>query len=304
MAPPAEPASPSLTAAPGEPEAEVVLPAPPAGLAWEEMLDGRLRRFKRGVHYQGSGEAFARAARFAARGLARKAVTYRDQIGKNEHVWLQFMDGELENDEPCPRCGNAALEHVQKYFVRCPSCGSMYPLPEPESPPDGPAVEEVVEFLGVTVRSADGRPVEEVSVHEETQVESAWRFLRPVVSAQAYFTFQSEKRNALRSGCPDVVDVSEPQVVRFGLRVDARMLVAGEYLVLPSLEFRVHLEDSDIPEPRFYKLKPDESVPLRLFDPRAEHERRSDEDERLRLHWTVSIASEDDADPTARRPAS
>src|SRR5215210_7837736 len=121
---------------------------------WQELTDGRLRRFKRGVHYSGAAESMEREAQGAADALDKTAITVRDDLaGLGEYIWVQFLDGKLEPGDPCIRCGNKALETVQEYFARCPSCKAFYAMASSSA---GPPASEVGSILGIRLLNPGG----------------------------------------------------------------------------------------------------------------------------------------------------
>src|SRR5436189_3796021 len=101
-------------------------------LPWNELVDGGLRRFKRGVHYSGPAEALEQEARNAAAELGKTAITFRDNMQVFEYMWVQFVDGRLEKGEPCPKCANTSFEKLQEYFLRCTRCRSFFAITEPK----------------------------------------------------------------------------------------------------------------------------------------------------------------------------
>src|SRR5436190_17774882 len=136
-------------------------------LPWNELVDGRLRRFKRGVHYSGPAEALEQEARNAAAELGKTAITFRDNMQVFEYMWVQFVDGRLEEGEPCPKCANTSFEKLQEYFLSCTRCRSFFAItqpkpvvPEPEKPP-------IAEFLDLKLLSREGDELQEVSIREE-----------------------------------------------------------------------------------------------------------------------------------------
>jgi hypothetical protein len=215
-------------------------PRPPAEeetswlLPWNELLDGRLRRFTRGVDYSGPAEVMEQEARNAAIALGKTAVTFRDDMEFFEYVWVQFMDGKLEEGEPCPKCANTSFEKLQEYFVRCTSCRSFFALtqpkpvlPEPKAPPP------VAEVVALKLLSAQGDETDRVGAHEELLLELTCDFRRPVWGARVAFNFFTGSKKTLHIGSPEVTRVPEPEIVRFTLRVAPDLLPPGDYVVDP-----------------------------------------------------------------------
>jgi hypothetical protein len=262
-------------------------------ITWNELLDGRLHRFKRGVHYSGPADALEEEARDAATELGKTAITFRDDMQVFEYVWVQFLDGKLEEGQPCPKCGHTSFEKVQEYFLRCRSCGSLYALtqpkpviPEPERPP-------IAEYLDLRLLSAEGDEIKEVSALEELVLEATCCFFRPVRAVQPAFIFFAGGKNILHAACPDVVAIPEPETVRFTLHVAPGVLTPGHYFVAPQSKLVLDEDPDDI-----QKLAPSDTDrtssqfirKLHVFDPRAEvpPEHRG---ERATLQWGTETAA-------------
>jgi hypothetical protein len=260
---------------------------------WSELLDGKLRRFKGGKHYVGLADAVIRQARIAADRLDKKAITVKDQIGKYEHVWVQFLDGKIEEGDACPRCGATSLEREQEYFARCPSCGAMLALSSPNKSL-GPDPDDVAEVLEARLLSTQGEQIEELSVHEEAVMEATCRFHREVLAAQPHFTILRARTKVLRTGCPDVIGVSEPQILRFAVKLAPRLLPPGDYRVTPSVEMLYEDEEQER-----WPLKIDKAYAFefRLVDPTEGGAQTPADDHPSPLHWTVTMAGTDEPPP-------
>ena len=250
-------------------------------LPWNELLDGRLHRFARGVHYSGPIDAVEQEARNAAAELGKTAITFRDDMQVFEYLWVQFVDGKLEEGQPCPHCGYTSFDKLQEYFLRCQSCRYFYALtqpkpviPEPEKPP-------IAEFLDVKLLSPQGDEINEVSALEELVLEATCSFFRPIWAFHAGFIFYAGGKKMLHAASPDVVTVPEPKTVRFRLHVSPRVLTPGEYNVSALAKLVLEEDSDDVQKVAAGKL----ARRLRVFDPQAEvpPEHRG---ERTTLHWS------------------
>jgi hypothetical protein len=263
---------------------------------WDDLLDGELRRFKRGKHYVGLSDAVIRQARLAAGERHKTAITVKEQLGKYEYVWVQFLDGRIEEGDPCPRCEATSLERRQEYFAWCPSCGAVLAVSAPAKAL-GPDPDDVAEVLDARLLSTQGEPIEELSIQQEAVMEATCRFHRGVLSAQPHFTILKGRMKALRTGFPDAIRVSEPEILRFSVRLAPRVLAPGEYRVTPSVEMLV--EDD---EQQRWPLKVDKSYAFRfrLADSADSGGEALAEKERSPLHWTVTMAGSDEPPPVSR----
>jgi hypothetical protein len=262
---------------------------------WDELVDGKLRRFKRGKHYVGLSEALVRQAKLAAADRHKRAVTFKDQIGKYEYVWVQFLDGKIEEGDPCPRCEATSLERWEEYFARCPSCGAVLALSAPAKAL-GPDPDDVAEVVDARLLSTRGEEIQELSVQDEAVMEATCRFHRGVLSAQPHFTVLKGRMKALRTGFPDAIRVAEPEILRFSVRLAPRVLAPGDYRVTPSVEMLVEDE-----EQQRWPLKIDKSYAFkfRLVEPADCGSESPADKERSPLHWTVTMASSDEPPPVA-----
>jgi hypothetical protein len=90
---------------------------------WTKLADGRLRRLKRGRHFDGSPRVLRHAARDAAQEMGKAVRVVVDRMEPDVYVWVQFADAEIHPDEPC-RCGSTALRRVHPNFASCEECGA------------------------------------------------------------------------------------------------------------------------------------------------------------------------------------
>lgn len=264
--------------------------APEAIADWEDLLDGRLRRFRRGKHYRGDGNGIVKEARRAAQDLGKQAVAYRDRVGPLEMVWVQFMDGSIRIGDPCPRCGSATMHRKQRYFLVCPSCHARYDLASADKQV-GADIEGVVEYLGARLLTVDGRETDEIARDEPAVVEVRYHFERALAGIHPSVSFLSGTRLALRSGCPDVLAIRGPQSLHATLHLDAGLLAPGEYSIETTVHVVLDPRDTD-----FLKLNVVVPEPFRVVD-RDRSERPLDT-EGARLHWTVVAGAEEEAEPT------
>jgi hypothetical protein len=253
---------------------------------WDEFVDGRLRRLLRGKDYRGDGNAVVREARAAAQEHGKQAVAYRDRVGSAESVWVQFMDGSIRDGDPCPRCGSTTMHRSQRYFFRCPSCGGLYDLASADAQV-GADIEGVVEFLGARLLSADGQETDELGREQPALVEVRYRFERALAGIHPSVSFLSGTRLALRSGCPDVLAVPEPQSLHVSLHLDGGLLAPGEYSIEATIHIVVETHDT-----HFLKLNVVVPEPFRVMDRHAADERPTQDAERTALHWTVVAGAE------------
>jgi hypothetical protein len=265
----------------------------PRQIDWKELLDGKPRRFKRGKHYVGMADGVIRQAREAAETLDKKAVTVKDQIGKYEHVWVQFLDGKIEEGDPCPRCGATSLEKLQEFFAHCPSCGALCAL-SPASKSYGPDPAEVAEVTGGRLLSAAGEETEELNVDEEGILEATCRFHRAAMVAQPHFTLFRGALKVLRTGCPDVIGISGPQTLRFTVQLAPHVLQAGDYRVTPNVEMLIEDERQ---ERFFLKIDMPDAFTFRMIDPDEQGARPPSDTARSPLHWTMTLPGEDEPPP-------
>jgi hypothetical protein len=251
---------------------------------WEKLSDGRLWRLKRGKHWAGNPAILLHEARLAAHKHDQRAFSYHDRLGKFEYIWLQFLDGRLELDDPCRRCGGTDLQRVQEYFLRCTACGALHKLR------DGEPTTNAAEFVSVRVLSLDGTEIDEMRVVDEATVEAVCEFHRPVAAAHLSFVFYAGRRKALHSGCPDLIEVPTADTVRIRLNLDARVLSAGDYSIVAKLELVLDEKDR-----RFHSIRPPQRANIRVLDPI--HLQEPTQDHRSRLEWSAVSALDESPMP-------
>lgn len=255
-------------------EDQTAIPLP----AWDDFTDGRLRRLKRGKHYSRNSAILLHEAKLAASERGKQAVSYQDRLGKIEYIWLQFLDGSLAPDAPCPRCGGTRFDAVQKYFLRCTACRSLYSMRE-RAPTTTAA-----EFLSTRLLSPDGAEMGEMRVSDEATVEAVCEFHRPVAVAHLSCAFYAAKRRkVLNSGCPDLIVVPSADTVRFQLNLDPRVLSAGEYSIVPKLELVLDEQDR-----RLHSVRPPGRLRVHVLDPA--HPTADGAMERSPLEWSAVSA--------------
>jgi hypothetical protein len=251
---------------------------------WEPLMDGRLRRLKRGVHYRGSVHVLAREAKVAAEELGRTAIVYKDLLGRFEYLWVQFLDGKVEVGQPCPRCRAAALERRQEFFAFCPSCGSMHVLSDaPAVTDDTGGIRPLIDVVMTRVVTPGGEPTEAVSVLDEAVIELSCHFSRPLSVRQVLLTFFVNGRKLFRAGCPEGVTVDRPQTVDFTLHLDAGVLLPGDYQVFTA----VHATETATPQ--LTKFDHPEPLVFTVRDPRPRMAEEAPLVERSHLHWEVDV---------------
>jgi hypothetical protein len=205
-------------------------------LPWNELVDGRLRRFKRGVHYSGMAEALEQEARNAANELGKTAITFRDNMQVLDYMWVQFVDGRLEEGKPCPKCSNTSFEKLQEYFLRCTRCRSFFAITEPKPVIPAPEKPLIAKFGAFKLLSANGDEIDQVHVHDELLLELTCYFHRPISAVHVAFNFFSGTKKMLYVGSDQITRVPEPETVKFTLWVSPNVLPAGDYVVSPGVE--------------------------------------------------------------------
>ena len=101
------------------------------GVAWEQLLDGRPHRLKRGKHFTGEVYALQQEAQTVADREERGLLMVRDLLGnKNQYLWVQFADQFVAHGHPC-RCGARELLRLHERYARCASCGATAVLGQP-----------------------------------------------------------------------------------------------------------------------------------------------------------------------------
>jgi hypothetical protein len=281
---------------------------------WREWLDGRPRRLKRGKHYTGDPKAVVRRARTAAAELGRTAVESLDSSGSYEHLWIQFVDGEVGPGSPCPRCGGTALEKAQKFFLRCLSCGSTlkaaddweviagsFPReqPEPEYPDDadgevGRALpsNDLAEILGVRLLCADGQETLEPSGRDEFSIEFGIRFLRAVDWALPRVTLSS-----VRLHPPLALHPAGPETVDARVRVPGHLLSPRRYAIGITL---LVLPDRTRPD-EIHKLVARDALEFEVCQAAGTDPSLVDAELDSSLEWTISVRAKGSEERTLER---
>jgi hypothetical protein len=299
-----------------EPQAPSMSASSEVLISWHELLDGKLRRLQRGVHFRGPAKAIEEVARQAALEHARTAVTFRDRFRRSEYLWVQFLHGNLGLGEPCTSCGSRSLVRIHTYMLRCQDCAARFRLayrpphlgavteePKKEDRPTseqaaeeiGPTREEVAEFVDVRLLSAHGERIEEISFLEEAVVEATCRFSRAVADAEARLIFLRDGEKVLPAVCPQPITVPGPESVRIALGIPPRRLRPGDYAV--TLAAVITLEAGD--ESTLVVRSP-EALSFQVYDPRrpaGEQRRARRRRERPPLKWSVVSVPEHDSGP-------
>ena len=185
--------------------ADGMLASAPVPLDWKRFADRRPRRLKRGKHFVGEPKLLHREARDAAESAGMVAVVEKDQQGKWGYIWVQFVDAEVNEDEPCPVCGSHELLRLNNEVLRCPSCDSMLafvphplempPRRRPGDPADAPLGEsspiddpsamtgddrgDLAEIVSTRALRPDGTPAEAFSTDEALTLETIIRSYQP-----------------------------------------------------------------------------------------------------------------------------
>jgi hypothetical protein len=90
---------------------------------WERWADGRAFRLKRKRHLADVDPSLvAKAAAGAAADMGKAVLTTRDRLIPDKYLWVQFADGKINPNKPCPTCGSRRLLRLHANFVRCPEC--------------------------------------------------------------------------------------------------------------------------------------------------------------------------------------
>jgi hypothetical protein len=107
-------------------------------LTWDQLVDGRPHRLKRGKHFRGAVREVQHEAQVVADREGRGLLAVRDLLGnKNQYLWVQFADQELLAGQPC-RCGGRELLRRHERLAHCAACGRTAVL-EPTSAQAGAA---------------------------------------------------------------------------------------------------------------------------------------------------------------------
>lgn len=251
-----------------------------ADFDWNQLLDGRLRRLKRGRHFAGNAPLVLHEAQLAADELGKKALTYHDQIGKFEYIWVQFIDGRSPVGVPCSFCGGNRLRRTQEFFLTCLSCGRLQQID------DRRPSTNAAEFLGCRLLSLTGVEIDTVPNTGVAVIEATCHFSRPVAEARLNVTFLEDRRKVLRAGSPHSIVVPRADTIRAMLHIDARLLSPGEYRIRPSVD--VILDERDR---RLHSISHRASLAIRVVEDPAVSEDPGATG-RSSLHWEVTSSND------------
>jgi hypothetical protein len=229
-------------------------------LLWDEWLDGRPRRLKRGKHFTGDPKLIRRHAEEAAAEHGKTAIASRDGSGKYDYLWIQFVEGEVALGEPCPVCGSTEMVKAQKFFLRCRRCGATlrsaderevvpgpYFAPVTDVPtgedaqgePPEEAVEKIAavrssalgEIIGTRILSALGEEIEVLSAEEEVLIETTVATFGSGLRGIAIFSIHSDRFKVLSSQPEDWQEMPASGRYAFTARVPGRLLSDRLYTV-------------------------------------------------------------------------
>jgi hypothetical protein len=231
-----------------------MLASAPVPLDWERFADRRPRRLKRGKHFVGEPKLLQREAKHAAEGMGKVALVSRDQQGKWGYVWIQFVDAEINEDEPCPVCGSHELLKLNNDVVRCPSCDSMLefvprPLEMPALPSlnasavAGPGevsptddvsapryeVSELADIVSTRTLRVDGTVAEEFSTEEPLTVETTVLCHRPRLRMIVKIAAEVEGQRVFISRQSQWSELARPGLYAINVHFPARFLMNHSY---------------------------------------------------------------------------
>jgi len=235
-----------------------MLASAPVPLDWERFADRRPRRLKRGKHFVGEPKFLQREARDAAAEMGKVALVSRDQQGKWGYVWIQFLDAEVKEGEPCPVCGSCELLKLNNNVIRCPSCDSMLafvprPLempvlprlnapavapPDEVSPTDDvPAalasprhdVSELADIVSTRTLCADGTVAEAFSTDEALMLETTVRTHQPRLRIKVMIVAVVEDQRVFISRQPEWSELARPGLYAINVHFPARFLMNHTY---------------------------------------------------------------------------
>jgi ribosomal protein L37AE/L43A len=96
------------------------------GMTWEKLADGRVYRLKSGKHFpRGKVKAVEREAHIVAHEMDKAVRVLRDELGKQEYLWIQFAESQIREGEACPRCGGLEIARIHQHYGRCSSCSAL-----------------------------------------------------------------------------------------------------------------------------------------------------------------------------------
>ena len=298
--------------APEPPEGQGgMLASAPVPLDWERFADRRPRRLKRGKHFVGDPKFLQREARNAAEEMGKVALVAKDQQGKWGYVWIQFLDAEINEGEPCPVCGARELLKLNNSAICCPSCGSMLafiprPLEMPALPGTGPAtadsspgnsrsapptreVSELAEIVSTRTLRRDGTVAEAPSTRDALTVETIVRSHRPCLRVLTTIAADVGDQRVFASGQRKWVELGEPGLYALKAHIPPGVLVAHTY----RLKISVRVDDGSGAEPALLvRRKATEIRPVRPASvPPIDHGFL-----RPALEWTTEVLDAEAAD--------
>jgi hypothetical protein len=226
-----------------------MLASAPVPLDWERFADRRPRRLKRGKHFVGEPKILQREAEHAAKGMGKVALVSRDQQGKWGYVWIQFVDAEVNEGEPCPVCDSYELLKLTNDVIRCPSCDSMLefiprPLEMPVLPEMGTAVagsdqsssvaspreaSEFAEIVSTRTLRRDGTVAEAPSTRDALIVETIVRSHRPCLRVLPSIAADVDNQRVFASGQRKWAELGPPGLYALRAHIPPGVLVVHTY---------------------------------------------------------------------------
>ena len=242
-----------------------MLASAPVPLDWERFADRRPRRLKRGKHFVGEPKFLQREARDAAAEMGKVALVSRDQQGKWGYVWIQFLDAEVKEGEPCPVCGARELLKLNNSAICCPSCGSMLafiprPLEMPVLPEMGTAAagsdqsssvaspreaSELAEIVSTRTLRRDGTVAERPSTRDALIVETIVRSHRPCLRVLPSFAADVDNQRVFASGQRKWAELGPPGLYALRAHIPPGVLVVHTY----RFKIVVQVDDGSGAEP-------------------------------------------------------
>jgi len=295
-----------------------MLASAPVPLDWERFADRRPRRLKRGKHFVGEPKFLQREARDAAAEMGKVALVSRDQQGKWGYVWIQFLDAEVKEGEPCPVCGSCELLKLNNNVIRCPSCDSMLafvprPLempvlprlnapavtpPDEVSPTDDvPAarasprhdVSELADIVSTRTLCADGTVAEAFSTDEALMLETTVRSHQPRLRIKVMIAAQVEGQRVFISRQPEWSELARPGLYAIYVHFPARFLMNRSYRIKVVMK----VDDDSGADPITVIRRKGTSIDLRPEDGISMPEQGF---VRVALEWTTESVDTEDVD--------
>ncbi len=115
------------------------------GLPWDKLADGLPHRLKRSRDFPDADQKIVRkAATKAAKRMDKAVRVMPDKMARNRNdfLWVQFADYEINLGEPC-KCGGRHILRFHQYFGRCAACNAQLILVSPDT---GGVESEVVDM--------------------------------------------------------------------------------------------------------------------------------------------------------------